>query len=178
MDLSKLVFPEKNVRKHPEAQIEALGESLKMFGQTRPIVVDENNVVLVGNGLAKAMLELGWKKATVKVKKGLTDAQKKKLMIADNRLWEMGGDDHEVIYEFMQEMDDLDIPGFDKNVLEKMLSSDEEIETFIDSYGSPREDAPNKKVEAPQAPVRSSEPQEAAVPQVKCPHCGAQVWAE
>ena len=51
MKLVDLVKPEKNVRIHTEQQLKEFQRSVKMFGQIRPIVVDENNVILAGNCL-------------------------------------------------------------------------------------------------------------------------------
>ena len=53
--LSVLKHPEKNVRIHSEQQIRELKRSLEKFGQTRALVIDENNIILIGNGLYEAM---------------------------------------------------------------------------------------------------------------------------
>ncbi len=57
--LAELVKPEKNVRIHTEQQIREFQRSIKMFGQIRPIVVDENNVILAGNGLYDTLMTMG-----------------------------------------------------------------------------------------------------------------------
>lgn len=44
MKLSDLVKPEKNVRIHTEQQLKEFRRSIEMFGQIRPIVIDENNI--------------------------------------------------------------------------------------------------------------------------------------
>ena len=49
--LSDLVPPKENIRYHTEAQLKEFERSVRMFGQIRPIVVDEDNVILAGNGL-------------------------------------------------------------------------------------------------------------------------------
>ena len=49
--LDDLKHPEKNVRIHSEQQIRELKRSLEKFGQTRALGVEENNVILIGNGL-------------------------------------------------------------------------------------------------------------------------------
>ena len=78
--LSDLKHPEKNVRIHSEQQIRELKRSLEKFGQTRALVIDENNIILIGNGLYEAMASLGYQEATVYVKAGLSENDKKKLM--------------------------------------------------------------------------------------------------
>lgn len=59
MKLVDLVKPEKNVRIHTEQQLKEFQRSVKMFGQIRPIVVDENNVILAGNGLYETLIAMG-----------------------------------------------------------------------------------------------------------------------
>lgn len=59
--LSDLKHPEKNVRIHSEQQIRELKRSLEKFGQTRALVIDENNIILIGNGLYEAMVSLGYR---------------------------------------------------------------------------------------------------------------------
>ena len=59
MLISELKKPERNVRIHTEQQIKEFERSIKMFGQIRPIVVDENNVILAGNGLYDTLLKMG-----------------------------------------------------------------------------------------------------------------------
>lgn len=67
MKLSDLKKPEKNVRIHTEQQMKEFERSVTMFGQIRPIVVDEDNVILAGNGLYDALAAMG--KDTVDVYK-------------------------------------------------------------------------------------------------------------
>ena len=49
--LADLIPTEKNVRMHPPEQIKEYKRSLEKFGQTKPIVIDEDNNILIGNGL-------------------------------------------------------------------------------------------------------------------------------
>mgnify|MGYP001443394422 CR=1 FL=1 len=135
MKISELIHPEKNVRRHSEKQIQELLKSVRMFGQIRPVVVDENNVILAGNGLVEAMRLGGYEEADVLVVNGLTDAQKKKLMIADNRIYALGNDHWDNILEFLQEIGEFDVPGFDEDFLRAMLAEDEDIEEELESYG-------------------------------------------
>ena len=65
MKLVDLVKPEKNVRIHTEQQLKEFQRSVKMFGQIRPIVVDENNVILAGNGLYETLIAMGKETADV-----------------------------------------------------------------------------------------------------------------
>lgn len=121
--LDDLKHPEKNVRIHSEQQIRELKRSLEKFGQTRALVVDENNVILIGNGLYEAMVSLGYQEASVYVKTELSENDKKKLMIADNKTYALGIDNLDTLNEFLEELQgDLDIPGYDEEILQQMVA--------------------------------------------------------
>lgn len=75
--VSDLHFLENNVRNHPEEQIQALEESIKEFGFINPIVVDEDNNILVGNGRVEAAINVGIKKVPAVRVTDLTDDQKR-----------------------------------------------------------------------------------------------------
>lgn len=131
VNIDTLKSPEKNVRKHNEKQIKELARSIEKFGQIRPVVIDENNVVYCGNGLVEAAKFAGWTHVEVLKKTGMSEADKKKLMIADNRIYTLGFDDFENINSILEEIGDFDIPGFDTETLEAMFGDiDEEIESF------------------------------------------------
>ena len=131
VNIDLLKSPEKNVRKHNEKQIKELARSIEKFGQIRPVVIDEKNVVYCGNGLVEAAKVAGWKQVEVLKKTGMSEADKKKLMIADNRIYTLGFDDFENINSILEEIGDFDIPGFDTETLEAMFGDiDEEIESF------------------------------------------------
>ena len=56
--LEELKSPEKNVRLHGDRQIKEYMRSVEMFGQVRPLIIDENNVVLCGNGLFQTLQQI------------------------------------------------------------------------------------------------------------------------
>ena len=86
-DLQKI---DKNIRRHSPKQLQEYVRSVRMFGQIRPLVVDEKGVILCGNGLYDALVAVGQEKADCYIVTDLTEAQKKKLMLADNRVYELG----------------------------------------------------------------------------------------
>lgn len=135
--LDDLKHPEKNVRTHSEQQIRELKRSLEKFGQTRALVVDENNVILIGNGLYEAMVSLGYQEASVYVKTELSENDKKKLMIADNKTYALGIDNLDTLNEFLEELQgDLDIPGYDEEILQQMVADADEVTEKISEYGT------------------------------------------
>lgn len=200
MKIAELHAPEKNVRVHTEAQIKEFEKSIRMFGQLRPIVVDENNTILAGNGLCVTLQRMGIEEADVYVMEGLTEAQKKKLMIADNKIFQLGVENMDVLNEFLEDLHgDYDIPGFDEDVLRQMMADTDEIDAQISGYGTidpeevrqMRERAERREQEqrtagtgnaeeAP-APAGQTEGNEGDTgnterPFVICPNCGEKVW--
>lgn len=137
LKLKDLVRPEKNIRIHTEKQLEEFERSVRMFGQIRPIVVDENNTILAGNGLYETLVRMGCEDALVYKFEDLTEAQKKKLMIADNKIFSLGIENLDTLNEFLEELNgDLDIPGFDEEILRQMVADADEITEKISEYGT------------------------------------------
>ena len=98
---------EENVRNHSEAQIKEMIRSLNQFGQTRPMVVDEQGNILVGNGLFMALKERGDSEADVYRIVGLTETQKKKLVLTDNKVYSLGTDNYAVIDDFLKDISSM-----------------------------------------------------------------------
>ena len=122
--LDQLKRPARNVRVHTDGQIAEFKRSVEMFGQIRPIVVDEQHTILAGNGLYDTLLALGRDSADCYVVTGLSDNEKKKLMLADNRIFSLGMDDIAAIDDIINDLkDDLDIPGFDDDLLQSLIAN-------------------------------------------------------
>ena len=139
--LSELKHPEKNIRMHTDKQIAEFQRSIKMFGQIRPIVIDENNVVLAGNGLFATMRSMNYETADCYVVSGLSEKEKKKLMLADNRIFDLGVDDMSAFDALIAELgEDLDVPGFDEELLKSLLADATEVDDMMSSYGMVDED--------------------------------------
>lgn len=136
MKLTDLVKPEKNVRIHTEQQLREFQRSIEMFGQIRPIIVDENNIILAGNGLYDTLIAMGKEMADIYRYDNLTENQKKKLMIADNKIFSLGIENLETLNSFLEELQgDLDVPGFDEEILKQMVSEAEKITDKLSEYG-------------------------------------------
>ena len=135
--LTELHPPERNVRMHTDKQLKEFRRSVEMFGQIRPIVVDEGGTILAGNGLFETLLSMGHTEADCYVVSGLTEAQKKKLMLADNRVFDLGVDDLAALDALVLELkDDLDIPGFEEDLLRAMVMEADEASAALSEYGT------------------------------------------
>lgn len=134
--LTDLHVPEKNVRIHSSKQIEEFKRSIQMFGQIRPIVCDENHIIIAGNGLYAALTALGKTEADCYVVEGLSAIEKKKLMLADNRIFNLGVDDLKAFDEIILELDnDFDIPGYDADLLQTLTISVDDADDYLSGYG-------------------------------------------
>ena len=137
--LSDLKPLENNVRKHNDKQIDELIKSVEQFGQTRAMVIDEDNNILIGNGLYFALVKMNKQDAQCYRKTGLTETQKKKLILSDNKIYSLGSDDYEEINNYIAEITsigDFEIAGYDKFILEQMTATDEQVEEAIKDYGT------------------------------------------
>lgn len=141
MKIADLHFPEKNVRIHTENQIKEFIRSIDKFEQIRPVVIDEKNTILCGNGLVEAMIRLGRETVFVHQKSNLSENDKKKLMIADNKIFGLGIDNLDVINSFFEDLkNDLDIPGFDDEILKSMVADADEVTQKLSEYGTLNDD--------------------------------------
>ena len=191
--LADLKRPPKNTRMHTDKQLAEFRRSVEMFGQIRPIVVDENNVMLAGNGLYETLLSLGKTEADCYVVTGLTENEKKKLMLADNRIFDLGVDDMSVFDAFIAELgDDLDVPGYDDDLLRSLVADAGEVEEMMAGYGTVdeerreqirsagetlrRQEEAAAPEPAPAVPAGEGDNQGQAGRCVICPKCGERIW--
>ena len=198
--LTELHPPEKNVRIHSEKQTKEFVRSLEAFGQIRPIVIDEENTILAGNGLYAALMAKGETSADCYVVTGLSPNEKKKLMLADNKIYSLGVDDMDVFEEFLKELgDDLEIPGYDLELLETITADMNDVDEMLSGYGTVTEDTKAQiagtaeKYDAQEAvhaetaeelkpvsqsPESPSEGHGEPLPKrfIQCPKCGERIW--
>lgn len=100
-----------NAKKHPDAQVEHIANSIKEFGFKQPIVIDKDNVVIIGHGRLLASKKLGLQKVPCVIADDLTDEQIKALRLADNKTneseWDLSFLDDE-----LSDILDLDMSQF------------------------------------------------------------------
>lgn len=103
----------KNARTHSASQLELIKKSIEEYGFTNPILIDEDFGVVAGHGRLAAASALGIEEVPVVVLKGLTEAQKRAYVLADNKIaLEAGWDDALLI----SELQDLKVDGFDMSL--------------------------------------------------------------
>lgn len=114
MDIIKLKITEikpydKNPRKNDGA-VDAVAESIKQCGYCAPIVIDEDNVILAGHTRLKALKKLKYKECECVRKVGMTEEQKRKYRLLDNKTNEFADWDINLLNG---ELEGLDFLGFD-----------------------------------------------------------------
>src|SRR5262245_38209906 len=97
--ISKLRPNKRNARTHSKRQIQQIADSIARFGWAAPIVVDEHNSILAGHGRYCAAQLLGLKDIPVIVLSGLSDAEKRAFVLADNKIAANAGWDRKVLAE-------------------------------------------------------------------------------
>jgi hypothetical protein len=113
--ISALKPDPRTARKHSPRNIGMVADALNEVGAARSIVIDENNVVLAGNGVLEAAGQAGIERLRIieadgdeliaVQRKNLTAEQKQKLALYDNRAGELAMWDEEIIQEMSQSMD-------------------------------------------------------------------------
>ena len=157
--LDKLVPYEKNVKIHTKRNIETIKNSLREFGQTKPIVVRKQTMeILCGNGTYQAAQAIGWTEIDCHVI-DIDEEKAKALMIVDNRSSELSENDEKNLLDMLQNMDKdmLDLTGYDDSELDKMLQFHEG--TLFDDEDKKKKDKKEKKEKAEKkdAPVSADD---------------------
>lgn len=125
---SDLIPYANNSRTHSEEQITQVASSIKEFGFTNPVLIDEQGGIIAGHGRVMAANKLKLDELPVIVLEGLTEAQKKAYVIADNQLALNSGWDLDALrleVETLQELDfDIDLLGFEGDFLDGLLEEE------------------------------------------------------
>ena len=123
--IEKLVPYAKNSRTHSEEQVAQIAASIREWGFTTAVLVDESGSIIAGHGRVMAARKLGLASLPVMVAAGWTDAQKRAYVIADNKLALNAGWDNELLALELGELGDA---GF---ALELTGFTDEEIKALM-----------------------------------------------
>ena len=115
-DINKLVPYARNARTHTDEQVAQIAASIKEWGFTTAVLVDEDGGIIAGHGRTLAAQRLKMTTVPVMVAAGWSDAKKRAYVIADNKLALNAGWDNELLaLEFAELKDldfDLDLTGF------------------------------------------------------------------
>src|ERR1700733_12608584 len=107
----------RNARTHSKRQIALIKGSIEKFGQIKPVIVDDRDMILAGHGFIEAARSAGLTHVSIIRFGHLTETQKRAYLIADNRIAEQAGWDREILaIELGELIDLLPAEGFDVSV--------------------------------------------------------------
>ena len=150
----------RNSRTHSDEQVGQIAASIKEWGFTNPILVDETGTIIAGHGRVLAAQKLGLDELPVMTATGWTEAQKQAYIIADNKLALNAGWDMDMLKIEMQDLAGLD---FDLGLIG--FDADELADLFLD------------RMAAPETSTKEINPDEYSLSHV-CPKCGFEFDAE
>lgn len=151
LDLDELTPYEGNARKHTEADVQTIKNSIKQFGMCDPIGIwGSSNIIVEGHGRLLALRELGHTKAPCIRLDHLDDEQRRAYALAHNKTAEMSGWDFAMLDAEMADLADR------FNMTDFGFAEHEEVD--IDSF------------------FEDAEPKEKEPKRIQCPHCGE--WFE
>src|SRR5262249_46491286 len=124
--LDRLIPYARNARTHSEAQVAEIAGSIRTFGFSNPILVSEAGDIIAGHGRLAAARKLGLAEAPVVVLRGLTEFERRQLVLADNRIALNAGWDAEMLSLELADLSgmgaDLSALGFTTKELSAALS--------------------------------------------------------
>src|SRR3954451_18436195 len=124
--LDRLVPYARNARTHSDAQVAQIAASVREWGWTVPVLVDETGMLIAGHGRVLAARKLGLPEVPVMVARGWSEAQKRAYVVADNKLALNAGWDEDLLrieLSDLQEMGaDLELIGFAHDELAALLA--------------------------------------------------------
>lgn len=144
LPIDRVIPNPNNSRKHSAAQVADIVKSIKEFGWTSPLLIDEGDMLLAGHGRLMAAKRAGLKDVPCVRKTGLSAAQKRAYVIADNQLGLSSEWDEKILKMELRELMALDfdmgVLGFDGEQLNDMLADAYEEATEGEAAGWSEED--------------------------------------
>jgi DNA modification methylase len=146
--IEKLSPYARNARTHSPEQVAQIAASIAEFGFTNPILAGGDGVIVAGHGRLAAAQKLGLDLVPVVVLDHLNPAQRRALIIADNKIAENAGWDDELLRLELTDLKDADfdlsLTGFDADALAELLVGDKP-----DGIGQTEDDAVPDVPDAP-----------------------------
>ena len=111
IDINELKPYKNNARLHPQDQIDKIVNSINEFGFITPVIIDEDNTILVGHGRTQAAKQAGLTQVPYRRVTNLTDEQKRAYILADNKLSDIAEWDEELLQIELEKIN-LDMTAF------------------------------------------------------------------
>jgi ParB-like chromosome segregation protein Spo0J len=143
-EVEQLIPYARNARTHNDAQVAQIAASIREFGFTNPVLLDDDNGIIAGHGRVLAARKLALDKVPCIELKHLSEAQKRAYVIADNQLALQAGWNVELLAIELGELkeSDLDLQalGFDSDALDDLLNG---WDPDPEAIGSPKDPSTN-----------------------------------
>lgn len=144
--VTELIPYERNPRIHPQSQIDQLAQSIREWGWTMPILIDEGGNVIAGHGRLFAAKQMEIEEVPCVTASGWSDQKKKAYIIADNKLSENGRWDFDLLSLEIEQLKDLDfgvaLLGFSEVELDGISSEEMDMSVLdelddeeVDGFG-------------------------------------------
>lgn len=125
--IDDLIMYENNPKIHTDEQIDKIAKSIELTkGLRQPIVIDKNNVIVVGHGRVQAAMQLGYETVPCELADDLTEEEIRAYRLIDNELAK-GESDLDLLEQELASFNDIDMGEF---------FDDEEIETESDDINA------------------------------------------
>src|SRR5210317_1497763 len=138
-NVAELIPYARNSRTHDKDQVSQIVASIKEFGFTNPVLIDEEGLIIAGHGRVQAAQKLNLKTVPTICLDYLTEAQKKAYVIADNRLALNAGWDFDMLKVELNDLNDLDFDvsllGFEDKEINDILA--DPTEGLVDEDSTP-----------------------------------------
>jgi DNA modification methylase len=106
---SELLLRSNNARTHSRKQVRQIAASIIEFGFTNPVLVDDSNRILAGHGRVEAAKSIGLTSIPVVRLSDLSESQKRAYVLADNKLAENAGWNHELLATELGDLLNIDL---------------------------------------------------------------------
>lgn len=144
VDIARLKPWKQNARQHPKKQINQIAESIREFGFTNPVLIDEDDQILAGHGRVAAAKALGLTEVPCARIDHMTPSQKRAYVLADNQIALNASWDEDLLADELGALAEIDL-DFDIQLTGFSLA---EIDTFVE-LGAPEQ---SRNPEADQLP--------------------------
>jgi ParB-like chromosome segregation protein Spo0J len=128
--VEQLIPYARNARLHSDSQVAQIAASIREWGWTVPVLVDEQGTIIAGHGRVLAAQKLGIEQIPTMTAQGWTEEQKRAYVLADNKLTLNGEWDDDLLATELSELKDSGfqtlLTGFDDDEISDLLLSDEE----------------------------------------------------
>lgn len=139
--IENLIPYARNARTHSDAQVAQIAASIREFGFTNPVLVDEQHGIIAGHGRVMAARKLAMESVPCITLSGLSETAKRAYILADNKLALNAGWDDEMLAMELEGLVDLgfDLPltGFSLDELSELNGKEDESNPYTDNVNSP-----------------------------------------